>query len=251
MQELESTKLPESVQQHIDKLEKVRRDFVANVSHELRTPLTVIQGYLEVLLDNDTSSNNLKIYQQMHEHSLRMGNLIEDLLLLSRLETNKLDQEDEELIDIKSMLETIQRDAHKIAEGSRNITLIADDTKLQGNRKEVKSLLTNLIINAVNYTHNDGDITIKWQKNEDKAIFEVIDNGIGIAKENIPRITERFFRANKARSRSDGGTGLGLAIVKHVALRHQAILSIESELGNGSRFSCEFPVERVIQNNSL
>lgn len=251
---LDLATIPKQVRDHIDQLERVRRDFIANVSHELRTPLTVIRGYLEALLQKpasrpqDIESYN-KIFNQMFQHSIRMEKIINDLLILSRLESDDQPLEEKQNINIKEILNTCCVDAQRIS-GSKNhiIQLDADQSvRLNGAEEELKSLFSNIIINAVKYTPEQGRISVRWflSKAKDQAVFQVTDTGIGIAKEHLPRITERFYRADKARSRESGGTGLGLAIAKHVLMRHHGDLTIESDLGKGSTFTCLFPKSRI------
>lgn len=245
-------KIPKQVIDHINQLERVRRDFIANVSHELRTPLTVLRGYLEILMTKEVKSSDEfecyhKIFEQMFHHSIRMESIINDLLILSRLESEDQPLEEKPCIDINGILHTCCVDAERIS-GDKNhiIQLHADESlRLNGAEEELKSLFSNIIINAVKYTPEEGTIIIHWYFLGNKAIFKVTDTGIGIAKDQIPRITERFYRADKARSRENGGTGLGLAIVKHVLMRHQGELVIESDLGKGSTFTCFFPNFRV------
>ncbi len=248
-EELYLKNLPESVKTHIQHLERVRSDFVANLSHELRTPLTVIQGYLETLLKQETSKIRpwKKIFEQMFQNCIRMANIVEDLLLLSSLESDDYPLEENKGILISAMLETICKEIQNISvEKKHQISLKIDArVRLNGAEKELKSLFSNLIINAIKYTPSKGKIKIEWYVEEDQAIFKVSDTGIGIAKKHIPRITERFYRVDKARSRGSGGTGLGLAIVKHILLRHQGELLIASILGKGSTFTCIFPASRT------
>lgn len=230
-------------------LEKMRQDFVANVSHELRTPLTVIRGYLEMLVDNQTDFPKrwLNTFEQMHLQSLRMDKIVEDLLLLSRLETDATHNRKEKYVNISDLLASIITEARALS-GSREhqFTLSADKTlKLLGQENELHSAFSNIIFNAVHYTPESGIINIHWYKDEQGAHLKVADTGIGIAAKHIPRLTERFYRVDKARSRSQGGTGLGLAIVKHVLLRHNARLIITSDIGTGSVFDCVFDLKRV------
>ncbi len=237
------------VQSQMVKFEKIRSDFVANVSHELRTPLTVIRGYLEALLDSPDQPKQelLKIFEQMHQHSARMEAIIEDLLLLSSLETQQEMDHVDEQVDVSSLLAMVVDEARVYSgEKSHQITLEVDSTlKLLAESHALKSLFSNLIINAVKYTPKNGDIHVCWFVCDGAAVFEVKDTGIGIAAKHIPRLTERFYRVDKARSRSSGGTGLGLAIVKHVLIRYQAFLEVESDLEKGSLFRCIFPAERI------
>jgi len=240
-------KLPSEVKDYIHHLEQVRSDFVANVSHELRTPLTVIRGYLETLIHQEQTEKDVlnKIYSQMYQHSLRMADIIEDLLLLAHLEgEDTLDEKKD--IAIKDMLQALCLDAKNISGDKKHTIILHADEHLllSGSETELRSLFSNIIVNAVKYTPAFGSITIDWYRDQNHAYFSVTDTGIGIAKEHIPRITERFYRVDKARSRERGGTGLGLAIVKHVLLRHHATLQIESEVGKGSRFTCVFPLTR-------
>ncbi|MCD6039549.1 MAG: phoR [Gammaproteobacteria bacterium] len=241
--------LPEQVTHHIQHLERMRQDFVANVSHELRTPLTVMHGYLESLLsqNRDETQPWKKIFTQMQQQTIRMENLIEDLLLLSRLESQDDENAISEAVDVTSLLKAICHDAEEFSAEAKHHIKIQADTKLflLGNSSELRSLFSNIIFNAVKYTPPDGHIDIQWHYVDKKSHFSVCDTGIGIAKEHIPRITERFYRVDPARSRASGGTGLGLAIAKHVLLRHQATLTIESELNKGSQFTCVFPLQRT------
>lgn len=242
--------LPEAVVQHIQHLERMRQDFVANVSHELRTPLTVIHGYLESLLDQDLKETRQwkKIFRQMQQQSSRMENLIEDLLLLSRLETHNDHVHEEEQIDTVKLLTAIIQEAKELSAGSGHKIKFINDKNLMliGNPAEIRSLFSNIIFNAVKYTPKNGHITIEWTIKNNQAYFKVTDTGIGIAAKHIPRLTERFYRVDPARSRASGGTGLGLAIAKHVLIRHQGKLSIHSKLGEGSVFTCNFPKKRTV-----
>jgi two-component system phosphate regulon sensor histidine kinase PhoR len=242
-------KLPASIRAHIELLERMRQDFVANVSHELRTPLTVIRGYVELLKDQPEfqASRYAPMFTHMLEHTLRMGHLIDDLLLLSHLESHEQEVEVGEVVDVPALLFRVVDDAKNISgDNEHHITLTADSNlKLIGIKEELKSLFSNLIINAVKYTPKQGSVFIHWGVVDDQPVFFVKDTGIGIAKKHLPRITERFYRVDKARSRESGGTGLGLAIVKHVVLRHEAELRIESKLHEGSTFTCLFPMSRL------
>ena len=240
--------LPDSVRNHIHQLERIRRDFVANVSHELRTPLTVIRGYLETILQeqSDFPDEYQPIFEQMYQHSVRMENIIGDLLLLSRLESEDPHQEpDREQVKVADLLQTICQDARDLSRDKGHVVELEADAELmiEGVTDELKSLFSNLIVNAVKYTPADGHITVRWYADKGQAVFSVTDTGIGIAQKYIPRVTERFYRVDKARSRDSGGTGLGLAIAKHVLMRHNATLDIDSELGQGSTFRCCFELK--------
>jgi two-component system, OmpR family, phosphate regulon sensor histidine kinase PhoR len=244
--------LPKHIVDHIQHLERIRQDFVANVSHELRTPLTVIHGYLEMLLDQakDETKPWQKIFLQMQQQTTRMENLIEDLLLLSRLENSEEESDAKigEAINVANLLETICHEAKELSgKLKHHIQLkVADDLLLLGNKNELRSLFSNIIFNAVKYTPANGKISVRWCSKKGQGYFSVRDTGIGIAKEHLTRLTERFYRVDPARSRASGGTGLGLAIAKHVLIRHQAQLDVHSTAGKGSVFTCMFPRERVL-----
>jgi two-component system, OmpR family, phosphate regulon sensor histidine kinase PhoR len=244
--------LPEHLEAQLKKIEKMRRDFVANVSHELRTPLTVIRGYLEAFLLQKERFDPvlIEVFQQMYQNSVRMENLVSGLLLLSRLESNKTAHDKQISLPVSVLIYALKLDAENISRDlGRNHRFhleIDESLFLLGNEEELKSLFSNLMINAVRYTVETGDIQIRWFLNEaGQGIFEVQDTGIGIAEKHIPRLTERFYRVDKSRSEGHGSTGLGLAIVKHVLLRHDAELQIESELGRGSVFRCVFSASRL------
>ena len=229
------------------RLEKIRRDFIANVSHELRTPLTVVSGYLELLLDQDDKSFDpqwQRIFEQMQSQTNRMQHLVEDLLLLSSIESAELPGQLVTKINMASMLQSICDDAQVLSgDKQHHISSEVDESlTLMGNRKEIRSAFSNIVFNAVRYTPAGGDITLKWYHDGDEKVFSVKDTGIGIDADHLPRLTERFYRVDKSRSRDDGGTGLGLAIVKHVLIRHHGRLVIHSEAGKGSEFCCHFPI---------
>jgi len=224
-------------------LEQMRKDFVANVSHELRTPLTVICGYLETLLDNVDEINPrwARALQQMQQQGGRMQTLLNDLLLLAKLEATDYPS-DNQPIAVPALLQSIANDAQALS-GSKNqkITLDIDsDTNLKGSEAELRSAFSNLIFNAVKYTQAEGQIRIRWWADGRGAHLSVQDSGIGIDPKHIPRLTERFYRVDSSRASNTGGTGLGLAIVKHVLLRHRGTLEINSVPGKGSVFICNF-----------
>ena len=229
-----------------ERLETMRRDFVANVSHELRTPLTVLVGFLETVrelkLDPDRARNYMGM---MADQASRMQRIIEDLLTLSSLESAPQPPWDRQ-VPMQAVLAGVRADAEALSGGRHRISLDAQgDWDLLGAESEIASALRNLVTNAVRYTPAGGDIRLIWRASEAGASFAVEDSGVGIAPEHIPRLTERFYRVDSGRSRDSGGTGLGLAIVKHALLRHQANLHIESEPGKGSRFTAQFPARRV------
>lgn len=224
----------------LKKLENIRQDFIANVSHELRTPLTVFLGYLETLIDEAKDHPWQPILLQMQQQSHRMEKLVEDLLLLARLESEQHMNDDKQRVSAAALIRAICKDAQAINR-SHNITAHVDEQlTIMGHEHELHSAFSNLVVNAVYYTPDHGHITVSWYQQDNEAVFSVQDTGIGIAEKHLSRLTERFYRADKARSRANGGTGLGLAIIKHVLLRHQAKLKISSELGVGSTFECRF-----------
>jgi two-component system phosphate regulon sensor histidine kinase PhoR len=226
----------------------MRRDFVANVSHELRTPLTVVSGFVENLEDMPdlNQSNARRALQLMAEQTRRMDSLVADLLTLSRLE-NEQSPLREEKVDIKGLLDEVYQDGKLLSGGRHPLQIeIAAAASLLGNRDELHSAFGNLLSNAIRYTPKGGAILLRWSERDGQPVFSVQDSGIGIAAQHIPRLTERFYRVDRSRSRETGGTGLGLAIVKHIAMRHQAKLEIVSEEGKGSTFSLVFPVKRSL-----
>jgi two-component system phosphate regulon sensor histidine kinase PhoR len=227
----------------------MRRDFVANVSHELKTPLTVTLGFVETALEvlHDTPPQEIAQYlQTAAEQAQRMQQLIDDLLTLSSLETDSPPPL-EDPIDAAELLADVCREVQALSAGRHRITLENDGPcGLLGSGRELRSAFANLAGNAVRYSPQGGEILLSWSgAGEGGARFSVSDHGIGISREHLPRLTERFYRVDRGRSREAGGTGLGLAIVKHVLERHQAALQIESEPGQGSRFSAVFPSHRV------
>ncbi len=232
------------------RLEEMRRDFVSNVSHELRTPLTVITGYLETLIDNADSlpPRWRRPLTQMEQQGRRMEALVNDLLLLSKIENDGQNfvQTD---VDIHQILHTICHDAKTLnTEKQHQITLeIASKAHLKGNTTQLQSAFSNILLNAVKYTPAKGEIKVRWHEDENGVHFSVQDTGIGIDPQHIPRLTERFYRADPSRASETGGTGLGLAIVKHVLINHEGELEIKSQFGEGSTFICHFPVRRIIQ----
>ncbi|MEL7938829.1 phosphate regulon sensor histidine kinase PhoR [Pseudomonas delhiensis] len=232
----------------VQRLEQMRKDFVANVSHELRTPLTVIAGYLETFLDNAENINPrwARALQQMQQQAARMQALLNDLLLLAKLEATDYPA-DNKPVAVDLMLLAIRNDAQALsgARGHR-ISLEADPkVKLKGSEAELRSAFSNLVFNAVKYTPEGGEIRIRWWGDEQGAHLAVQDSGIGIDPKHLPRLTERFYRVDSSRNASTGGTGLGLAIVKHVLIRHRATLDISSVPGKGSSFVCHFPRQQV------
>ncbi|ADE10573.1 phosphate regulon sensor histidine kinase PhoR [Sideroxydans lithotrophicus] len=232
---------------HFERIETMRRDFVANVSHELRTPLTVVNGFVETMQDMPNLENDMarRALQLMGNQTSRMKSLVDDLLTLSRLENeqNALSEED---IDVQKLLHILHEEGRSLSNGQHQIRLeIESEAGICGSASELHSAFGNLVTNAVRYTPAGGDIAIRWSEQPDGCmVFSVKDSGIGIEPQHISRLTERFYRVDRSRSRETGGTGLGLAIVKHIVMRHQAQLNIVSEEGKGSTFSIVFPARR-------
>ena len=230
-----------------EKVETMRRDFVANVSHELRTPLTVLSGFLETVQELKLDPERTRKYLGlMAGQASRMQRIIEDLLELSALESAPKPQRDER-VSVASLLAHTRAEAEALSAGRHKILLeMEGNFDLAGAESELTSAFGNLAGNAVNYTPRGGEVKIVWKASPDGAIFCVEDTGIGIPSDQIPRLTERFYRVDRSRSRESGGTGLGLAIVKHALARHDARLEIESEPGRGSRFTAHFASKRVV-----
>lgn len=234
------------------KLEQMRKDFVANVSHELRTPLTVILGYLETLSDTQQVDDPWKKpVQQMQQQASRMTTLINDLTMLSKLETEENNKQPIH-VNILPLLQMIVDEANTIHQ-QREIDITIEcpqDWSIYGSEKELHSAFSNLIMNAVKYSPPKKPVFIKVSKNFVGGIdVKVIDNGYGIERQHIHRLTERFYRVDASRSIETGGTGLGLAIVKHILARHDARLNISSRINQGSTFSAIFPKSRVITDS--
>ncbi len=231
------------------RVETARRDFVANASHELRTPLTVLRGYLDVMEPEARTQGTLELWaaplHEMRNQAARMESLIHDLLKLARLESDVI-QTRQDLLDVPRMLARTQEEARTLSKGEHRFEFdIQQDLRLYGRESETQSIFTNLITNAVLYTPAGGIISVRWWGDDQGANFRVADSGIGIAEKDLQRVTERFYRVDVARSRASGGTGLGLSIVKHALEQHEGRLTIESELGVGSTFTCHFPPHRV------
>jgi two-component system phosphate regulon sensor histidine kinase PhoR len=228
------------------RLENMRKDFVANASHELRSPLSVIAGYLETLYHDPALDQELQApVGEMRRQAARMTSIIQDLLALSKLE-----ESDEivgaDYIDVPALLAVLRKDVLARPVHPREVRIKIDSTAtLRGDEPEIHSAFSNLVDNAAKYTPAEGSIEMRWWVDHEGAHFSVTDTGIGIPPEHIPRLTERFYRVDAGRSRATGGSGLGLAIVKHVLQRHGATLDIESVQGQGSTFTCHFPLQRV------
>lgn len=231
----------------IYRLEKMRKDFVANVSHEMRTPLTVIQGYVETLSDQvgEVQPSWEKPLSQIQQQAERMNLLVNDLITLSRLEIDGAQGTQSE-VNLAQMAQTVKNEAEIIGKNNYPITANCDQQLImRGNQKELHSAISNLVINAIKYSPPKTEVEINIRVVDEGIEIEVSDNGIGIDNIHLSRLTERFYRVDASRSINTGGTGLGLAIVKHVLLRHDGKLNIRSKPGKGSRFTCVFPLSRL------
>lgn len=232
----------------LEKLENMRRDFVANVSHELKTPLTVISGFLETLQMHHQTLSSEKTQRFLDlamGQAQQMGRLVQDLLTLSSLET-RANLVDEGHVNVKTLVEDLIVSAEAISAGKHKISVdLPEKLVIRGSNSAIRSIFGNLIHNAVNYTPNGGNIRIYWKETLDSSALCVEDNGIGIPEIHIPRLSERFYRVDRGRSKDTGGTGLGLAIVKHALSRHEGYLDIRSQVGLGSTFEAWFPNNRI------
>lgn len=231
-----------------EKLDTMRRDFVANVSHELKTPVTVLAGFVDTLADESmqlSPAQRRQFLGLMGEQALRMRRLIEDLLTLSSLEASAAPA-NEQSIEVLPFVEKLAEEARALSGGRHRVTVqVETDCRLSASAVELHSALSNLVSNAVRYTPEGGAVRLGWRIADGYGEFSVADTGIGIEARHLPRLTERFYRVDSSRSRATGGTGLGLAIVKHVLTRHQARLEIRSDPGRGSTFSAVFPPQRI------
>lgn len=229
----------------LENTEAMRRDFVANVSHELKTPLTVLTGFLETVRDLPVAEQDRNRYlDMMLVQSMRMQHLVEDLLVLAKLESDELPPSLDR-IDMAELVGHLVHDAEALSQGGHQVSAQIDPAVvIRGAERELLSAFGNLVSNAVRYTPEGGRISMALVYENEHAIFSVSDTGLGIAADHIPRLTERFYRIDRSRSRDTGGTGLGLAIVKHVLSRHHADLRITSEVGRGSVFRVVFPTDR-------
>ncbi|HXC41799.1 MAG TPA: phosphate regulon sensor histidine kinase PhoR [Burkholderiales bacterium] len=238
-----------------EKLEIMRRDFVANVSHELKTPLTVVSGFLETLEDgkvNFSERRGQEIIRMMQEQTSRMLRLIDDLLTLSALESSAAPP-DEAQFDITPLLAQLAAEGEALSGGRHRIVVhSADPALVMGSERELHSAFGNLVSNAIRYSPQGGSVELAWRvRDSGEGAFTVTDTGIGIDSRHIARLTERFYRVDQSRSRATGGTGLGLAIVKHILTHHQGGLEIRSEPGRGSSFTAVLPARRIAQPEGM
>lgn len=229
----------------LENTEAMRRDFVANVSHELKTPLTVLTGFLETVRDLPLSAEDRARYlEMMHSQSMRMQHIVEDLLALAKLEGDS-EVPPMDTVPMSRVMMQLQHDAEALSGGKHIIEVTCTPgIDVRGAEMELLSAFGNLVSNAIRYTPEGERVHLTLRREGDRAVFEVADTGLGIEAEHIPRLTERFYRVDRSRSRDTGGTGLGLAIVKHVVSRHQGEFEVRSEVGRGSQFIIRFPAER-------
>lgn len=241
----QSLLLLRDITEHVE-MERMRHDFVANASHELRSPLTVMAGYLDVMRDDEEMPETWRQpVVEMTVQAHRMSRLVEDLLKLSQLESASSASPEKE-VNVAAILCSARKDALASSLGPKNVELeLESEAKLLGDLTEIQSVVSNLVSNALRYTPRDGRVTISWKDDDNGGHLAVSDTGIGISNEDLPRITERFYRADPGRARQAGGTGLGLAIVKHALKHHEGELEIVSEVGEGSTFTCHFPRKRL------
>ncbi|EJE8737102.1 phosphate regulon sensor histidine kinase PhoR [Vibrio vulnificus] len=232
----------------LKQLEGMRRNFFANVSHELRTPMTVLQGYLEMTEDPDMLVGPMwgKAHRVMTEQLNRMNSLVNQLLTLSKIEASPIHELDE-VVDVPAMLEVLEKEAVSLSgENQHAISFQVDKAlKVYADEDQLRSAISNLVYNAVKYTPAGAKVQVRWYRNSKGACLEVEDSGDGIEPQHIHRLTERFYRVDKARSRDTGGSGLGLAIVKHALTHHDTHLDIQSKVGSGSKFSFVLPAKLV------
>jgi two-component system phosphate regulon sensor histidine kinase PhoR len=231
----------------LQKADAMRRDFVANVSHEMRTPITVLMGFLETVQSLELKKDQQDQYlDMMMSQAQRMKSLVEDLLTLANLESNALPATNT-VVKVETLVALLKNDAEALSQGKHAFNFdLSSKQNLLGDEREILSAFSNLVSNAIRYTPDVGSIGVEWKVNEQgQGEFSVTDTGPGIASEHLARLTERFYRVDRSRSRDTGGTGLGLAIVKHIANRHQAQLIIQSTPGRGSKFMLRFPRERM------
>ena len=230
-----------------ERSEAMRRDFVANVSHEIRTPLTVLAGFIETMVNLQlTEVERKRVLVLMTQQAQRMGALVSDLLTLAQLEGSPRPNLDR-WVSLKALVTQVEVDTKLLSSGRHSMTfVIPGDVQIAGAQNELFSAITNLVNNAVRYTPDSGRIDVTWKVLTDgSGEVAVRDTGLGIAREHLPRLTERFYRVDGSRSRDTGGTGLGLSIVKHIVQRHGGELDVQSEVGKGSLFRLVFPAARI------
>lgn len=235
----------------LERTDSMRRDFVANVSHELKTPLTVLSGFLETMRELPLDeADRARYLELMEQQASRMRHIVDDLLVLAKLEGDAKPPSDQ-AIDMMAVLRHLRDDAATLSGGRHQFAFESDDAlTVTGAETEILSALGNLVTNAIRYTPDGGSIRVEWRVSDGAAVFSVTDTGFGIPAADIPRLTERFYRVDRSRSRDTGGTGLGLAIVKHVLQRHDSVLDVKSEEGRGSVFTVRFPTQRTVRRQA-
>jgi two-component system phosphate regulon sensor histidine kinase PhoR len=230
----------------IKRLERVRKDFVANVSHELRTPLTSIKGYIEALLDGakDDPKRCLEFLQVLQKHTDRLNNIISDLLTLSQIESGQYiwKRDHVKMTDVVERAMAVLKPLAQKKRHQISVEIPEGLPAVMGDGEKLAQVMINLLDNAIKYTPDGGRISIEAGLSSDKIQISVNDTGIGIPKKDLTRVFERFYRVDRARSRELGGTGLGLSIVKHIVEAHGGKVSVESEPGKGSRFTLSLPL---------
>ncbi|MBD1555743.1 phosphate regulon sensor histidine kinase PhoR [Vibrio sp. S9_S30] len=235
----------------VKQLEGMRRNFFANVSHELRTPMTVLQGYLEMTQDPEMLVGPMwgKAHGVMTEQLNRMNSLVDQLLTLSKIEAAPMHELDE-VVNVPAMLEVLEKEALTLSGDNQHVLKFNVDPKLRvlGDEDQLRSAISNLVYNAVKYTPPGAEVTVQWRNTPNGPELKVSDTGEGIEPQHIHRLTERFYRIDKARSRETGGSGLGLAIVKHALSHHDSHLDIQSEVGKGSCFSFVLPKKLSVES---
>jgi two-component system phosphate regulon sensor histidine kinase PhoR len=237
----------------LERTDSMRRDFVANVSHELKTPLTVLSGFLETMRELPLAEKERARYLElMEQQASRMRHIVDDLLALAKLEGDAKPPNDQ-VVDMRAVLRHLRADAESLSgEEHHGITFEVDERlTITGIETEILSALGNLVTNAIRYTPAGGTIRVDWHLVGGGAVFSVTDSGFGIPAADIPRLTERFYRVDRSRSRDTGGTGLGLAIVKHVLQRHDAVLDVKSDEGRGSTFTVRFSAQRTVRRQPV
>ena len=227
---------------HVNDLEKVRKEFIGNISHELRTPLTVMRGYIDTLSDiEDNSAIANKAYQEMSNQVDRMKDLADDIILLSKLESEGA-MTVQKPVNLNQLLTKIVAEAEQLSAGKHSISFnCSESTQIKTDIKMLRSALGNIVFNAVLHNPQGADIGIEVSENKTHIEVAIKDSGVGIDVDEIPRLTERFYRGDSSRNSNTGGSGLGLAIVKHALSCCDAVLDIKSSLGNGATFICKFP----------
>ena len=230
----------------VERADAMRRDFVANVSHEIRTPLTVLAGFVDTMRRlNLSEPERQRVLLVMEQQTERMQALVADLLTLAQLEGSPRPATDR-WVSVPALMRRVQADAVALSAGKHVLRVhIDDEAEVAGSEAELLSALGNLVNNAVRYTPEGGSIDVAWRWRDSGGEFVVSDTGVGIAREHLPRLTERFYRVDASRARDTGGTGLGLSIVKHVAQRHGGEIDIQSEASKGSSFRLVLPALRV------